>query len=98
MKQLRKEFDRKGFHFKQLRANGKAYVYSVMDPSDPDWPEWYEVFYHRENTQYDCVTYPSDERFGEWAWTYTTKQTVIPTAWAAALAKYEAISAPSEAK
>ena len=32
----------------------------------------FEVFKHKENTQFDCVSYPGNEAFGQWAWSCRT--------------------------
>jgi hypothetical protein len=58
----------RGFSFEQLFA-GEFYVYKVTPPSsDPH----YEVFKRKINTQYDCISYPSANAFGIWAWTFPT--------------------------
>lgn len=70
MKELRKEFigigEVKGFMFKQLNANGYAYLYEVVSPND-NTPH-YEVFERIENVIFDCVSYPKSKSFGIWAW------------------------------
>ena len=77
MKQLEKTFIGKGqvrgFRFTLIQKNGKAYVYQV-DTGDSTH---YEVFRHRENERFDCVTYPSDKAFGLWAKTSTTMSDAI---------------------
>jgi hypothetical protein len=68
MKQLEKQFigrgQVKGFIFTQIKKSEKAYIYKV----DTGTSTHYEVFRHRENTQYNCVSYPSNKQFGITAW------------------------------
>lgn len=70
MKQLQKEFigrwEVKGFIFTQIKKSDNAYVYKV----DRNGYEHYEVFKHRENKQFNCVSYPKIGSFGLWAWAY----------------------------
>lgn len=70
MKDLKTEFvgigEVRGFIFKQLHANGYAYLYEVRNP-DEQMPH-YEVFERVENVQFDCVSYPKAKSFGVWAW------------------------------
>ena len=70
MKQLENEFigrgQVKGFIFTQIKKSEFAYIYKV-DIGDC---LHYEVFKHKENKYYNCVSYPSDKSFGLWAWTY----------------------------
>ena len=69
MKQLEKQFVGKGqvrgFLFTQIKKNEKAYIYEVQDGSVLR----YEVFKHKENNRFGCVTYPRDKSFGIWAFT-----------------------------
>lgn len=55
----------KGFIFTQLKKSKYAYVYHVNTGNTVH----YEVFYRKINTQYNCVSYPSNKAFGVWAWT-----------------------------
>lgn len=70
MKELKKEFvgigEVKGFEFKQLHANGYAYVYEVKQPGVKE--PHYEVFERVENTIFNCISYPKQKSFGVWAW------------------------------
>jgi len=70
MKQLQEEFigrgEVKGFIFTQIKKSDVAYIYKV----DCDGCEHYEVFKHKENKQFDCISYPKTSSFGLWAWTY----------------------------
>ncbi len=69
MRELPEKFDGKGqvrgFSFTQIKKSEYAYVYRV----DLGNSHHYEVFFRKENTQYDCVSYPRDKAFGVWAWT-----------------------------
>lgn len=73
MKELEKEFigrgEVKGFKFKQLEATPYGYIYEVS--SDGENP-YYEVFKRKENTQFDCISYPRSSSFGKWAWSVAT--------------------------
>lgn len=70
MKELKKEFigigEVRGFQFKQLQANGYAYLYEVVNPESNN--THYEVFERVENTIFDCISYPKSKSFGVWAW------------------------------
>lgn len=71
MKELEESFigraEVRGFLFKQVLKSDKGYLYRV---DSTDSAHHYEVFERRENSQYDCVTYPSGKAFGKYAWTY----------------------------
>ena len=71
MKQLRTEFDgrgeMKGFTFTQIMKSDKAYIYEVSFEEH----KHYEVFEHKENHFYDCVSYPSSNSFGLWAFCFS---------------------------
>lgn len=77
MKQLEKEFigrgEVKGFRFTQINKSDLAYLYEV----DCDGSIHYEVFKHKENTQFNCVSYPKTNSFGVWAWTKGTLQEAV---------------------
>lgn len=70
MKELEREFvgkgQVKGFIFTQLKKSEYAYLYRVNLENS----HHFEVFKRKVNTQYNCVSYPSDKAFGIWAWTY----------------------------
>jgi len=53
----------KGYTFKQIEANEHGYIYEVIGGAKPRW----EVFKRKENTQFNCVSYPSSKAFGLWA-------------------------------
>lgn len=70
MKQLKTEFigrgQVRGFKFTQIKKNEFAYIYKVEDSNTT----WYEIFEHRENKRFDCISYPKNNSFSVWAWTY----------------------------
>lgn len=74
MKELEKEIKGRGevksYNFTQLCANGYAYVYEVTN--DECDTIHYEVFERKENTQFDCVSYPRAKAFGVWAFSKST--------------------------
>lgn len=69
MKELKEYFSGrgqvKGYVFNQIKRTKHGYLYEVRGKDSVH----YEVFKRRENTLYDCVSYPSDKAFGKWAWT-----------------------------
>ena len=50
----------KGFIFTQIKKSEKAYIYKV----ETEVSKHYEVFKHKENTQFNCISYPSSKGFG----------------------------------
>ena len=72
MKQLESEFNGrgevKGSIFKRLLVGDKAYLYEVIDHETESIH--YEVFKRKENTYYNCISYPTSKAFGVWAWSY----------------------------
>jgi hypothetical protein len=77
MKQLQENFigrgEVKGFIFTQIKKSDKAYIYEV----NCDGFVHYEVFKHKENNQFNCVSYPKSLSFGLWAWTKSTLEKAI---------------------
>ena len=71
MKELKNEFKGKGevsgYAFKQLKKSPYSYLYEVKN--EENGSIHYEVFKRKENTQFDCVSYPRSKSFGLWAWT-----------------------------
>ena len=74
MKELKEYFSGrgqvKGYVFNQLQKNEHGYLYEVKGDGKPH----YEVFKRKENTMYDCISYPTNKAFGIWAWTCSTLQ------------------------
>jgi hypothetical protein len=60
----------KGKSMKQLKSSNYAYLYEC---TGEDFNTHYEVFRRVENKRFNCVSYPGDEAFGKWAWTFTKK-------------------------
>lgn len=67
MKQLEKIHRKNGFDYEQVEATDYGYIYAQKGETGV---LAYEVFKHMENDYYDCVSFPSNEAFGTWAWTY----------------------------
>jgi len=76
----------KGFIFTQIKKSEKAYIYKV----ETEVSKHYEVFKHKENTQFNCISYPSSKGFGVWAWAFLDFQK--------ALDRFELLSIESEVK
>ena len=70
MKELRKSFTGigqvKGFEFTQVSQSDTAYIYRVNTGNNI----YYEVFNRKENKRFECISYPTNNAFGLWAWTY----------------------------
>jgi hypothetical protein len=70
MKELELEFigrgQVKGFIFTQIKKSDYAFIYQVNTGSGIH----YEVFKRKENSHFNCVSYPSNKAFGLWAFTY----------------------------
>ncbi len=68
MQDLKTEFtgrgEVKGFIFTQKNKSEKAFIYEVNTGNSIH----YEVFKRKENTQFNCISYPSSKAFGIWAW------------------------------
>ena len=69
MKELKEYFSGKGqvkgYVFDQVFKTEYGYIYEVKGVKTVH----YEVFERKENTMYNCVSYPTDKAFGLWAWT-----------------------------
>jgi hypothetical protein len=70
MKQLKEQFiglgQVKGFNFTQIKKTANCYIYKV----NTGHSEYYEIFKRIENTRFGCISYPTNNAFGVWAWTY----------------------------
>jgi len=77
MKELEKEFigkgQVKGFKFTQVKKTEFGYIYKV----DTKHTIMYEVFKRKENSRYNCISYPTNKSFGIWAWTYKSLDNAI---------------------
>ena len=69
MKELQIEFigrgQVKGFEFTQIKKTEFGYIYKI----DTKHSVLYEVFHRKENSRYNCISYPSNKAFGVCAWT-----------------------------
>ena len=74
MKQLEKVIKKNGFEFRQIKETETGFIYSQHLPEMGNKIIAYEVFKKKENTQYDCISFPSAEAFGLLAWTYPNLQ------------------------
>ena len=70
MKELQQTFigkgQVKGFAFTQIEKTASCYIYEVKT----ECSKYYEVFKRIENTRFGCISYPTNNAFGKWAWTY----------------------------
>mgnify|MGYP003589061730 CR=1 FL=1 len=68
MKQLQQQFkgrgEVKGYTFTQIRVTDKGFIYS----KELNGSLSYEVFKRKENKRFDCISYPTSNSFGVWAW------------------------------
>lgn len=67
MKPLEKNIRKNGYDYEQVKSTDYGYIYAQKIA---DKVIAYEVFKYKENTQFDCVSFPGNEAFGLWAWTY----------------------------
>ena len=71
MKELNDEFKGigqvKGYYFQKIKKSPYSYLYEVKNTITG--VIHYEVFKRKENTRFNCVSYPTDKAFGIWAWT-----------------------------
>lgn len=67
MKELNVDFSSKGFEFHQILRSENCYMYEKRLNSKI---VGYEVFLRKENNQFNCVSYPGDNSFGLWAWSF----------------------------
>lgn len=77
MKQLQQQFqgrgEVKGYTFTQIRVTDKGFIYS----KELNGSLSYEVFKRKENKRFDCVSYPTSNSFGVWAWDCKTLERAI---------------------
>ena len=68
MKQLQQQFkgrgEVKGYNFTQVQKSDLGYVYQ----KELNGSLSYEVFKRKENKRFDCISYPTSNSFGVWAW------------------------------
>ena len=72
MKELEKSFigkgEVRGFKFEMVHNTPLGYIYAIKG----DNVTYYEVFKRKENTRFNCVSYPTSAAFGIWAWNVAT--------------------------
>ncbi|MDX5585951.1 MAG: hypothetical protein QNK20_13745 [Aureibaculum sp.] len=77
MKQLKVEFhgrgEIKGYLFTQIRQTDKAFLYEVSSGGS----KHYEVFLKRINRRFACISYPTSNAFGLWAWTFMDLESAV---------------------
>ena len=70
MKPLKKQFigtgEVKGIKFSQIRVANRAFLYEV----DTGGTKHYEIFKKVINRRFACISYPTSNSFGKWAWVY----------------------------
>ena len=73
MKELEKliigKGEKRGWKLHQVAKEAHGYIYEC---THPEILPHYEVFTRKENTQFNCISYPSAKSFGIWAWTFPT--------------------------
>jgi hypothetical protein len=74
MKELEIELRKNGFLYRQVFKNENGYVYEQILNGKPIA---YEAFFRKENTQFNCVSFPGNEAFGTWAWSCRTIEKAI---------------------
>ena len=76
MKQLQTQIRKNGYTYDQFKRGESAFLYSQRGESGT--PIAFEVFKRKEHKPYTIggvdieggESFPSDEAFGKWAWTY----------------------------
>jgi hypothetical protein len=59
MKKLEKIIKKNGFVFNQIKKTEKGFIYAQHIPEKNNKIIAFEVFKHKENTQYDCISFPT---------------------------------------
>jgi len=74
MKELENQFigrgEVRGFVFTEIIKNEYGYIYQVSNNGNIH----FEVFKRKENTQFNCISYPKSPAFGLWAWSKSNIQ------------------------
>jgi hypothetical protein len=74
MKELELVIKKKAFTYKQVYKSDVGYVYEqFLD----DKSIGFETFFRKENTQFNCISFPGDEAFGTWAWSVKSIERAI---------------------
>ncbi len=74
MKDLAKDIKRGGFDYSQVFNGPKGYVYSQTAKGRLIG---FEAFLRKENTQFNCISFPGDNAFGIWAWSTRTLEKAL---------------------
>lgn len=70
MTPLRDHIRKNGYdYYKITGIDGVGYIYEQKDNGKT---VAFEVFEHRENKHFNCVSFPGNEAFGFWAWACRT--------------------------
>lgn len=69
MKELENHIKKNGYDYYLTESSKTAYIFKQVLGGQVIG---YEVFKRIENSRFDCVSFPRDEAFGKWAWTYRT--------------------------
>lgn len=76
MKELEMRFsgegEARGYDFEQIAKSPYAYIYKKTHIESGTVS--YEVFRRKENTQFDCISYPKSKSFGIWAYESNTEE------------------------
>lgn len=69
MTPLREHIRKNGFDYYKVLETEKGFIYRQDDNGKT---VAYETFKRKVNTQFNCESFPGNEAFGSWAWTYRT--------------------------
>lgn len=69
MKQLETHIRKNGYDYYKEVETDTGFIYRQEDNGIV---VSFEVFKRVENTRFNCVSFPGNEAFGLWAWTYRT--------------------------
>jgi len=64
--------DVKGSTFIKIKESKKGYIFKVVNTITEG--EYYEVLARKILDRYSATSYPSSKVFGQYAWTYMTKE------------------------
>ncbi len=70
MKQLSDTIKRNSFTYKKEGENQAGFLYGQYDGENL---VGFEVFERRENHYHDCISFPGNNAFGLWAWSFFGK-------------------------
>jgi hypothetical protein len=69
MQELKHHIRKNGYDYYFVEKTDAGYIYRQEDNGKVIA---FEVFKRKENTQFNCISFPGNEAFGSWAWTYRT--------------------------